>query len=301
MKTRTIKSDLLMLLAAFIWGTAFVAQRTGMKYVGPFTFNTVRFALGAFVLTPLLFYLNSKNKSASDFAIKRKKLIVSGLLAGSVIFLGITFQQLGLLYTTAGKAGFITGLYVIIVPIIGILLRKKSSKGSWIGAILALSGLYFLSIKQRFTMERGDALELLGAFFWAAHVHLIDSFVNDLDPFNLAFAQFTTTSLFSLIMALIFEKIEVNQILNASLPILYAGVLSSGIAYTLQVVAQKEAHPTHAAIILSLEAVFAVLGGWLILKEILSSREIIGCLLMLAGMIISQLYFKHKTTDKDIS
>jgi len=290
-----------MLLAAFIWGSAFVAQRTGMNYIGPFTFNAVRFALGALVLTPLLFLLNRKKGIKSDFVFKRKKLIKSGFLAGSAIFMGITFQQIGLLYTTAGKAGFITGLYVIIVPIMGMFLNKKSTKGSWIGAVLALLGLYFLSITQKFAMSKGDAFELIGAFFWAAHVHLIDSFVNDLDPFNLAFMQFVTTSFLSLIMALIFEKIEFIQILNASLPLLYAGVLSSGVAYTIQVVAQKEVNPTHAAIILSLEAVFAVIAGRIILHEILSKREILGCLLMLSGMIVSQLYSKQNLTDTDIS
>ena len=273
MKTRTLKSDSLLLLGAMIWGFAFVAQRVGMEYVGPFIFNGVRFALGAIVLFPFLFLCRKRTAPLPEpFTRNHNKLaLFYGGLAGLAIFLGASFQQMGLVHTTAGKAGFITGLYVILVPILGFFRGLPSSRGTWLGALLATAGLYFLSVTGYFTIAPGDLLVLVSAFFWAIHVLLIGWLASRMDAIRIAFLQFMACSALSLITAIFVEEISLEGLLQAGIPILYAGILSVGVAYTLQVVAQKEAHPAHAAIILSLEGVFAVIGGWLILSESLSS------------------------------
>lgn len=288
MKTSTLKSDFLLTITAAIWGFAFIAQRAGMEYVGPFTFNAIRFALGALVLFPFLFRRTHKTNESTGNTAPRSIFVGAGL-AGIILFLGSTFQQVGIVYTTAGKAGFITELYVILVPILGIFLGNRTNLQIWAGAFLAIVGLYFLSIHEDFSMTNGDLLVLVSAFFWASHILLIDRLTSRLDTFQLAFFQFFVCALLSLIGAVIAEEIVLANILKAAVPILYAGLMSVGIAYTLQVVAQKEAHPSHAAIIMSLESVFAALGGWWILNEVLNTREILGCFLMLTGMILSQI------------
>jgi len=291
MKAQNLKSDTLLLLTATIWGFAFVAQRVGMDYVGPFTFNGFRFALGSLTLVPLLLINNRQGaitKSPLPLT-KTRMIILGGGLAGFALFMGATLQQVGLVYTTAGKAGFITGLYVVIVPILGLFWKQQSSLGTWFGAILAAAGLYLLTITAKFTIALGDFLELAGAFFWAGHVLIIGWLSPRIDPIKLAFFQYTACSFLSLLTAVITEVITLHGLFLATLPIAYGGLISVGIAYTLQVVAQRYAHPAHAAIILSLEAVFAAFGGWLILGETLSSRGLIGCSLMLAGMLLSQL------------
>ena len=299
MHVRTLKSDTLLLLTSIIWGFAFVAQRVGMNYVGPFVFNGVRFALGSMSLLPLLL-LNRKRGNDSP-APSIKTVIFGGSLAGLALFTGASLQQIGIIYTTAGKAGFITGLYVVIVPILGIFLKQRTEIRTWIGAIFAVIGLYFLSITGKFTLSSsdfqelfGDLLQLIGAFFWAAHVHIIGRFSRKILPIKLAFLQFITCSILSLLSAIFFETTTIQEILQAGIPILYGGVLSVGVAYTLQVVAQRDAHPAHAAILLSLEAVFAVFGGWIVLGETLSLRGLFGCTLMLAGMLVSQFNIKAK-------
>jgi drug/metabolite transporter (DMT)-like permease len=286
MNRQRITSNLLLLLTAIIWGFAFVAQRVGMEYVGPFTFNGVRFALGAFSLLPLLL-INRKNAPHRPEA-ARKLVIWGGAVAGCALFMGASLQQIGIIYTTAGKAGFITGLYVVIVPMLGLLWKQKTSAGTWLGAFFAAFGMYLLSVTESLTIEFGDFLVLIGAFFWAGHVQLIGWLTRRLNPLRLAFFQFITCSLLSLIAALTLEEIAMQGIVDALIPICYGGLLSVGVAYTLQVVAQRHAHAAHAAIILSLESVFAAFGGWLLLGEILSFQGLIGCTLMLAGMLISQ-------------
>ena len=292
MKGVTAKSDALLLTTAIIWGFAFVAQRVGMDYVGPFTFNGIRFAVGSLSLLPLL--LMSREQPAATKNILPppglKTIFLGGSALGLALFSGASLQQVGLVYTTAGKAGFITGLYVIIVPILGLFWRQQPSLGTWIGAILAAIGLYFLSVTEQFTIELGDLLVLIGAFFWAAHVLIISWLSPRINPIKLAFSQYVACSILSLITATIVEVITFNSIIAAAIPILYGGLLSVGVAYTLQVVAQRNAHPAHAAILLSLEAVFAAIGGWLILGEIISVRGLVGCGLMLAGMLLSQLW-----------
>ena len=288
MKGVTAKSDALLLTTAIIWGFAFVAQRVGMDYVGPFTFNGIRFAVGSLSLLPLV--LISREQPASSRQILpypgRKTIFLGGAALGLALFSGASLQQIGLVYTTAGKAGFITGLYVIIVPILGLFWKQQPKIGTWIGAILAAIGLYFLSVTEQFTIELGDLLVLVGAFFWAAHVLIIGWLSPRINPIKLAFSQYLACSILSLITAYFVETITLTSILEATIPILYGGLLSVGVAYTLQVIAQRDAHPAHAAILLSLEAVFAAVGGWLLLDEIISPRGLVGCGLMLAGMLL---------------
>jgi len=292
MRAVIVKSDALLLTTAIIWGFAFVAQRAGMDYVGPFTFNGIRFAIGSLSLLPLVL-MSREQRTATNKILPNpglKTILFGGAALGLALFSGASFQQIGLVYTTAGKAGFITGLYVIMVPVLGLFWKQQPKIGTWIGAILAAIGLYFLSVTEQFTIEMGDLLVLIGAIFWAAHVLIVGWLSPRINPIKLAFSQYVACSILSLITASVVELITLSSIFEAAIPILYAGLLSVGIAYTLQVIAQRDAHPAHAAILLSLEAVFAAVGGWLILGEIISPRGLVGCGLMLAGMLLSQLW-----------
>lgn len=289
--SRVSRSNLLLLLSAVIWGFAFVAQRLGMEHVGPFTFNAVRFALGAAVLVPVL-VLTRERRSAMVMAGPKAgawATLAAGTLLGLVTFTGASLQQVGLVYTTAGKAGFITGLYVIIVPLLGLTWGQRTAAGTWVGASLATVGLYLLSVTGAFTISPGDTLVLFSAVAWAVHVQLVGRLVRRYDVLVLACLQFTVCSLMSLVVSLMRETTSASGLWGAAIPILYAGLLSVGVAYTLQVVAQRHARPAPTAIILSLEAVFAVLGGWMILGELLTLRGLAGCALMLAGMLVAQL------------
>ncbi len=289
--TRVSRSNLLLLLSAVIWGFAFVAQRLGMEHVGPFTFNAVRFALGAAVLLPVL-ALTRERRAAMHTEEPRAgaaATLAAGFVLGVIIFVGASLQQVGIVYTTAGKAGFITGLYVIIVPLLGLTWGQRTAASTWAGALLAAVGLYLLSVTESLTLSPGDTLVLLSAVAWAAHVQLVGWLVRRFDVILLACLQFAVCSLLSLAVSLVRETTTVAGLQGAAMPILYAGLLSVGVAYTLQVVAQRHARPAHAAIILSFEAVFAVLGGWAVLGELLSLRGAAGCALMLGGMLAAQL------------
>lgn len=290
METRNIRADLTLLLVAAIWGLAFVAQRLGMDHLGPFSFNAARFLLGALSLLPLLLIFRPKAGSTEP-----KAMLRGSIAAGIFLFLGASLQQVGLIWTSAGNAGFITGLYIIIVPLIGLLLGHVTRLNTWIGGLLAVLGLYFLTVTQQpgesFSINTGDLLVLGSAFFWAGHVVIIGKLASQLDNLRLAIIQFFICALLSFIVAIIFEQdsLSLNNIVLAWQPIAYAGLLSVGVAYTLQVVAQRDAPASHAAIIMSLEAVFAVIGGWWLLNEAFSQRAMIGCGLMLLGMIASQV------------
>lgn len=292
MDNLTLKSNLLLLLTATIWGFAFVAQRMGMDFVGPFTYNGIRFALGSLSLIPLIIYTEKRDKNvqADSQRLSTRMLLISGMLVGVALFMGASLQQVGLVYTTAGKAGFITGLYVVIVPIMGIFWRQKSDLGTWTGAFLAAIGLYFLSVTEEFTVSFGDFLEIAGAFFWAGHVLVIGWLSPRTDAIKLACIQFAACSVLSMCVGIAVETISLEGIIKCTVPILYGGFCSVGIAYTLQVVAQKDAKPAHAAIILCMESPFAALGGWMILGETMTMRGFFGCGLMLLGMLLSQLY-----------
>ena len=292
MQPRHLRSDLLFLLSATIWGFAFVAQRMGMDHVGPFTFNGIRFLLGAMVLVPFICRNRSRDALPADHpnTLSAGRLLGYGGVAGLAIFSGASLQQVGLVYTTAGKAGFITGLYVVIVPIMGLVWGQRTNPGTWSGALLAAVGMYLLSVNEDFSIAFGDLLELAGALCWAGHIHLIGWLSPKTDALKLAFVQFMVCALASLLTAFAVESATLADIAAAALPIIYGGALSVGVAYTLQVVAQRHAHPAHAAILLSLEAVFAAVGGWWLLDEVMSGRAMLGCGLMFSGMLVSQLY-----------
>lgn len=289
-----LKADGLLLLTAIIWGFAFVAQRSGMEVIGPFAYSAVRFALGTLSLVPLLILAKRRaaRKGEEPSGIPptplRRKILWAGS-AGLVLFTAANLQQIGLVYTTAGNAGFITSLYVVIVPLVGLFTGKTIGARIWIGAVLAVVGLYILSIGSGFTMAPGDILELIGACFWAGHILLINRLVTRMEALEIAIGQFATCSVLSFVAAVLREPTPFAGVIPAAIPILYGGLLSIGVAYTLQIVAQKTAHPAHASIILSMEALFAGVGGVLLLHEPLTGRLVVGGVLMLVGMIISQL------------
>lgn len=284
------KSSILLLTAAAIWGLAFVAQRIGMEFIGPFTYNGIRFALGAVSLLPLIAYYDKNNKKQSSLNQDWKTTIKPGLIVGIVLFIAASLQQIGLIYTEAGKAAFVTGLYMVFVPIAGFLcFKQRISKVSVLGSITAAVGLYFLSVKSGFTIGYGDLLELIGALFWTAHILFIDSFVKKVDLLRLAFSQFVVCSVLSIVVALLFETISMSGIAQSLIPILYGGIASVGVAYTLQLIGQKYLPPAHSAIILSMETLFAAIGGYFILQERLTGLELFGCVLMFSGMLLSQV------------
>ncbi|MBN1163174.1 MAG: DMT family transporter [Candidatus Krumholzibacteriota bacterium] len=287
MKKEALKAEALLLLASAIWGSAFVAQRAGMEYLGPFLFNSLRFALGSLILIPVILAGRSTGRwgEGERRPAGVKTEVAGGLTAGTVLFLGASLQQAGMKYTTAGKGGFITGLYVILVPILGLALGHRPGKLTWGGAVLATGGLYLLSFTGEISVNSGDLLVLASTFFWAVHVLLIGWLTTRVRPLRLASLQFAACSLFSLVAALGVERLSLEGIRGAAVPILYGGILSVGIAYTLQVVAQRKTPPSHAAIILSLETVFAALAGWLVLAERIPPVGMLGCALMLGGIL----------------
>jgi len=298
---RTLRADILLFVTAAIWGFAFVAQRVGMDHVGPLTFNGIRFALGALALVPLIMRME-RSRARPGPITEPSKLFWGGLLLGVVLFAGASLQQMGLAVpmlkawgvesSSAGKAGFITGLYVVFVPILGLFFQQKAALGTWVGAALAVAGMYLLSVTGDLSVAFGDLLVLMSAFFWAGHVLIIGWLspgMDAVDAVKLSSVQFAACSVFSMVGAVLTERIAFAGIVAAAVPILYGGLMSVGVAYTLQVVAQRDANASHAAIILSLEAVFAAVGGWLLLGEVLGFRALIGCGLMLVGMIVSQL------------
>ena len=288
---KRVVANLVLLLTAAIWGMGFVAQKVGSEFVGAYTFNGIRFALGSLSLVPLIVYFDRKNKDKVSDVPKptSKQVIKSGIILGLILFIAASLQQIGMTDSTAGKGGFITGLYMVFVPIFGLFLGHKIGKNIWIGVVAAVVGLYLLSIKKGFEIEFGDFLILVGAVFWAVHILFIDNFSKKIDALKLSSIQFATCAVLSLITAFATETITLEGLKGSLIPILYGGLLSVGVAYTLQVVAQKNAKPSHAAIILSMESVFAALGGMIILSESLTVRAAIGCALILVGILITQI------------
>lgn len=301
---------MLLLLAALIWGTAFVAQSEGMKYVGGFTFNCVRSLIGGTVLVPCIFVLRRLEKRDAEAATggkltgaagdgstcqnkiiqkNRKILLQGGVCCGIMLCIASNLQQQGIKYTSVGKAGFITALYIVLVPIFGLFLHKKVEKKIWIGLILAVLGLYFLCINEKLTIGRGDLLVLLCAMVFAVHILVIDHYAPLADGVALSCIQFFTCGILSAIPMALFEKVTWSGLAGAAVPILYAGVLSCGVAYTLQIIGQKNMNPTVASMLLSMESVFSVLAGMVILHQMLSGRELLGCCLMFAAVILTQL------------
>jgi drug/metabolite transporter (DMT)-like permease len=285
--SRALKAEFLLLLTAMIWGFACVAQRTGMDHVGPFTYNGVRFILGALALLPLLWL--GRRSVIPVRGSGWRPVLVGSLLAGRLLFASASLQQVGLVHTTAGKAGFITGSYVVIVPLLGLLWGQRAPWGTWAGTVLAAVGLLLLSVTESLTLAKGDGLVLAGAFFWAGHVLAIGWLSGRrVEPALLAGLQFIVCAALSLAVAVAAEPITLGGLRGAALPILYGGVLSVGVAFYLQAITQRDAPPAHAALILSLETVFAALGGWLLLNETLSGRGSLGWALVFASIVLSQ-------------
>ena len=296
MRRSELRSDALLLVAAAIWGSGFVAQRLGMQHVGPMTFNAIRFAIGGLCLLPIIRWLSTRQRRRRDELADAtlRTYFIGGIAAGLALTSAVSLQQAGLVYTTAGKGGFITGLYVVFVPIFGAVIGTRTRRETWLGASLAVGGLCLLSLAGPLDVNPGDALVLAGAMLWALHVLVIGHYAPRTAAVKLAAVQFAITALLSAVMAIIIEPVSAQSVASAGPAILYSGVLSVGVAFTLQVVAQQGAPPAHAAVLLSLEAVFAALCGWMILGEVLSWRELIGCSLMLAGMLISQIAGSRK-------
>lgn len=294
-ETSTLKNSLLLLLTATIWGVAFVAQSVSMDYIGGFTFNAIRNIIGAITLVPVILIFNKQDPAAdqspADRQKARKTLITGGICCGILLCLASNFQQFGIKYTTVGKAGFITACYIIIVPIIGIFLKKKCSPFIWIAVLLSLGGLYLLCISpgEGFSIGKGDTLVLICAVLFSFHILTVDHFSPLVDGVKMSCIQFLVCGILSGIPALIFENPNITNILQAWMPILYAGILSCGVAYTLQIVGQKGMNPTVASLIMSLESCISVIAGWLILGQNLSSREIFGCVLMFVAIMLAQL------------
>lgn len=297
----------MLLITAAIWGSAFVAQKSGMDYIGPFTYGGIRMFIGGLVLIPVILLMskgkvNAENISKDEKTKQNRLLIIGGVCCGIVLFAASSLQQFGVSYTTAGKAGFITTLYVVLVPIFSLVIGKRVRPIMWLCVLMGAAGLYLLCMTDSsFKLQLGDMLVLLCAFGFTVHIMVVDYFAPRLDGVKLSCIQFLVSGALGMICMFIFEEPEPAAILDCWLPILYAGVLSSGVGYTLQVVAQKDAEPTIASLLMSLESVFAVIAGAIILHESMSGRELLGCVVIFAAVIIAQLPSKEEREQKRLS
>ena len=298
MKNGEMKGNILLVITAVIWGAAFVAQSVSMDHIGAFTFQGVRSLIGSAVLVPVILALTSVKKKKGEYVKPGKKekaqLWKAGIICGIILTVAANLQQAGIQYTTAGKAGFITALYIVVVPILGLFMKKKVSLRIWMCVIMAMVGLYLLSMTDGFRLSLGDTLVLLCAIAFSFHIVVVDHYASIVDGVKLSCIQFLVCGVISSILMFIFEEPQIDGLMKAAVPILYAGVLSCGVAYTLQIVGQKYTRPTVASLLMSLESVFAVLAGMIILREIPTAREAIGCIVMFAAIIITQLPEKTK-------
>ena len=298
MKNGEMKGNILLVITAVIWGAAFVAQSVSMDHIGAFTFQGVRSLIGSAVLVPVILALTSVKKKKGEYVKPGKKekaqLWKAGIICGIILTVAANLQQAGIQYTTAGKAGFITALYIVVVPILGLFMKKKVSLRIWMCVIMAMLGLYLLSMTEGFRLSMGDTLVLLCAIAFSFHIVVVDHYASIVDGVKLSCIQFLVCGVISSILMFIFEEPQIDGLMKAAVPILYAGVLSCGVAYTLQIVGQKYTRPTVASLLMSLESVFAVLAGMIILREIPTAREAIGCIVMFAAIIITQLPEKTK-------
>ena len=309
-KTHKLRNTFFLFLTAMIWGAAFVAQSVSMDYIGPFTFICLRSVIGGLFLIPVIIVLDgirkkSQNESADvvnsenilhieteekqRLSWKNKQLIEGGIVCGIFLFFANCFQQTGIQYTTVGKAGFITTFYIIIVPLIGLFFKKYCGILTWIGVVIALAGLYFLCITQKLTIQRGDALILCCSVLYAGQILAIDHYNPFVDGVKMSCIQFLTGGILGAVFMLLFENPSIAMILSAAGPILYTGIMSTGVGYTLQIVGQKGLNPTVAALILILESVFSALSGYVFLHQVLTTRELIGCALMFIAIVLAQL------------
>ncbi|MCI9663371.1 MAG: DMT family transporter [Lachnospiraceae bacterium] len=283
------KSSLMLFLAAFIWGTAFVAQSVGMDYLGPLSFNGARFLMGSAVLLPVIVFNRTRGIKEGKPVSGWKDTVAGGVCCGLVLCAAALLQQYGILYTTVGKAGFITTLYIILVPFFGIFLKKKIPGKVWAGAAIAAFGMYLLCMSESLSLGRGDTLVFLCAVLFSVHILVIDYFSPKADGVELSCIQFLTAGVIGSILAFVFERPDAGAFLKGIVPLAYAGILSSGVAYTLQVVGQRDMDPTIASLILSLESVVSMLAGWVILGQALTGRELTGCGLVFGAVILVQL------------
>lgn len=291
---KQLRGALLLTLTALIWGTAFVAQSLGMDHVGPFTFNAVRNFIAALALVPVILFLRRRQnpaKAASAAGNYRKALWLGGILCGLALGVASSLQQIGIQYTTVGKAGFLTALYIVMVPILGLFFRKKVPIAVWISVVIAAIGTYLLSIQEDFTIGTGDLFVILCAVVFSVHILLVDHFSPLVSGVELSSIQFLVSGTLCTIAAFIAETPNLQDILLSMGPILYTGLMSSGVGYTLQIIGQKDTPPAIASLIMSLESVFAALSGWLILGQGMSSREALGCALVFAAVILAQIPF----------
>ena len=297
--TKTLRANLLLLLTAMIWGSAFVAQDVAMDAMGPFTFNAVRLTLAVLVLLPSIKLLDAvarkRNPGREVQTLKtmtkdqKRRFLTAGVVCGTVLAAGIAFQQYGLLYTSAGKAGFVTALYIVLVPLAGSFFRHKVRWLVWGAVALCTVGLFLLCVTETLTIGLGDILVLICAFCFTAHILLIAHYAPHMDGVRLSCFQFLVADIVFILLTLFFEQPSLSAILAGWVPIVYAGVFSCGVAYTLQIIAQRDAPPAVASLLMSLESVFALLAQWVILGDLLSPRELLGCLLMFIGIVLAQL------------
>ena len=309
-KSKTIISSFLLMLAAFIWGTAFVAQSEGLKEIGNFTFLCLRSCLAVVFLTPVSFAIMKRNRKLEgdgphneNKTFFSKRLILGGVLCGASVCFASLVQQYGIMYSSVGKAGFLTTLYILMVPLIGLVFRRKVKPILWVCIVIATCGMYFLCVTDVGGISVGDILLILCAFLFAVQIMIVDHFVETVDGVRLSLVQFFVSAVFSAIGMFVFENPDPQAISNAWFSVFYAGVMSSGIAFTLQIVAQKNLNPTVASLLMSLESVFAALAG-AVFGERLSGSEIFGCCLVFLAIILAQLpvekLIKPKNTSKDI-
>lgn len=292
---KKMRGELILLLSAILWGTCFVFQKMGMDYIGPYTLGTFRFLIGALALIPVMFLFTHIEYKRHPGAQKMhpkfmdKQLCIGGVLCGAALFAAASLQQIGLKYTTAGKAGFITSLEIVLVAAIMIFVSRKVQVNIVVGIFLAVVGMYLLCMVEGFHMEKGDLYEFAGVFFWAMQILAIDKYSKSVDGIKLSFIQFITTGLLSCVFMFLLENPKLSDLQNGVIPILYTAIIEVAIAYTLQIIGQKYTPPISAAIILSLESVFSVISGAVMLGEKMSFREVSGCIFMFAAIIVSQL------------
>lgn len=295
-----IKSSLILLLTATIWGVAFVAQSVGVEYIGPFTFNAIRCVLGGLVLIPVILVLKKKKETGAENQEKedKKTLWMGGIACGVILCIASNLQQFGIMEASVGKSGFFTALYIVMIPVIGIFIGKRPEIKLWFCVALAVVGMYLLCMKDgSFTIERADIMLLLCALAFSFHILVVDYFSPKVDGVKMSCIQFFVCGVLSAVGMLFTETPDISNIQAAWLPLLYAGLLSCGVGYTLQIVGQKGINPVIASLIMSLESVISALAGWVILGQVLSPKEILGCVLMFVAIIITQIPIGNKKTD----
>lgn len=299
--SKQIKSNACLLGTAIIWGFAFVAQKDGMNSIGPFLYSAIRMLIGSATLA-VMFIVGDRIKGkihTEKTPVSKKTLLTGGVIAGIVMFFAANLQQVGLVYTNAGKTAFITALYILLVPVIGVFLKHQTNINNWIGAVIGAMGLYFLCVTTQFTVAAGDIIVFIGAFGWAVHILVVDHFAPKVDIIRLMCIQFLISGILSLIVAILTEEIILSDILSCSSGLLYTGIMSTALAFTLQGIGQKNANPTTASILLSTESFFGAVCGFIFLHEVMSGRELIGCILMLIAVILAQLPSKQKVKNSE--